>query len=58
MGKVWWWRRRGGLDAAQRRVLRSRLGEIDYDLKQIIWDVGRVAGTSAAAAPRNQEPDK
>lgn len=57
MGRLWWWRRRGGLDAAQRRMLRSRLGEIDYDLKQIIWDVGRIKAPGEAAAPRTPSRD-
>jgi len=44
MRKLWqriWWGRT--LDASARRILRSRLGDIDYDLRQISWDVARVA---------------
>lgn len=48
-----WWRRKGrGLDAKQRRVLKAKLGEIDYDLKQIIWDVSRLTGQKEAPKAR------
>ncbi len=43
MRKFRWPWRVGVLDAAGKEVVRTRLGEIDYELKQIMSDVARVS---------------
>ncbi|MEQ1717899.1 MAG: hypothetical protein ABL907_18315 [Hyphomicrobium sp.] len=53
MQVLWWRKKPRELDAAARRVLRSNLAEIDYDLRRISWDVDSVStpatrGTSPA----------
>lgn len=53
---MWWWKRKPVLDAAGRRAVRSALGDIDYQFKQIVWDVARVrSAESAQAAKAHQD---
>lgn len=43
MRKFWWPWRVGTLDAADKEIVRSRLREVDFELKQIMSDVARVS---------------